>query len=610
MNDKNNSSFFLAVALSVVIMLAWQLLYVYPKLEQEKHRKELAAEAQKNKKVPDVVDGTPKPAGSGSAAAVPGTAVSPAPAAATREASIIMADRVAIETPAVHGSISLTGGRIDDVVLKHYQETIDKGSPNVVLFSPAASPHPYFSEFGWVTADSKPVVNEQTRWKQVGTGALAAGKPVVLEAESNGLLFHRTISIDDNYMFQVSDEVENKGAAAVSLFRYALIRRSGVPKTEGTWILHEGIIGQLGASGRKEVTFATAAAGKSNESIKDKTGWFGLTDKYWAAVLIPDQETDYEAHLTGQTPALLPVYQVDYLSPALSVAAGAKATISNRLFVGAKQVKLIDTYEADLKLAKFNGIIDWGWFYYIMRALFYLIDYIYKLVGNFGFAILIVTVLVKMAFFPLANKSYESMSKMKKLQPEMKAIQERFPDDKARQQQETMKLYKEHGANPLAGCVPVLLQIPVFFALYKVLFTTIEMRHAPFIGWIHDLSAPDPTTIFNLFGLIPWSPPAQLMIGFWPLVMGFTMWMQMKLNPAPADPVQQKIFAWMPVIFTYMMAPFSAGLIIYWSWNNFLSIVQQSIIMRRNGVKVEIFDNLKKDVEWLVNLVMRRGKKA
>jgi YidC/Oxa1 family membrane protein insertase len=339
---------------------------------------------------------------------------------------------------------------------------------------------------------------------------------------------------------------------------------------------------------------------KKNLSFDVTNGWLGITDKYWAATLVPDTAARLKVHFSSGELGGKETYQTDYLLDARTIAPGATASADTRLFAGAKEVSVVNGYQKRLNLNHFDLLIDWGWFYFITKPLFWVIDYIYHLVGNFGVAILIVTVLIKVIFFPLANKSYASMAKMKAVQPHMKALRERYPDDKAKQQQELMALYKKEKINPLAGCLPIVIQIPVFYALYKVLYVSIEMRHAPFFGWIHDLSAPDPTNVFTLFGLLHYDPTVIpfighfLHLGLWPLIMGVTMWAQMKLNPTPPDPAQAMIFNWMPVIFTFMLAGFPAGLVIYWAWNNSLSVAQQSIIMRKHGTKIELFDNVKK----------------
>ena len=391
----------------------------------------------------------------------------------------------------------------------------------------------------------------------------------------------------------------NRGAAPVTLYPYALISRHGTPKIEGfTYILHEGLIGEFGDERLQEVTYADIEKEKS-KTFNAANAWLGITDKYWAATLLPDTSAKVKAQFSAGQLGTLKTYQTDYLLDPLTVAPGATAAANARLFAGAKAVSIVDGYDEALKLNRFELLIDWGYFYFITKPLFLAMDWIYHKVGNFGLAILIITVLIKMVFFPLANKSYASMAKMKAVQPEMMAIRERYGDDKMKQQQAMMELYKKEKINPVAGCLPILVQIPVFFALYKVLFITIEMRHAPFFGWIRDLSAPDPLTVFNLFGLIPWDPTVIpvvgqfLHLGPWPLIMGVTMWMQMKLNPPPPDPTQKMIFDWMPIIFTFMLASFSAGLVIYWAWNNTLSVAQQSVIMHKHGAKIELWDNLK-----------------
>ena len=436
-----------------------------------------------------------------------------------------------------------------------------------------------------------------TVWTQQGSNALGVDKPVTLTWDNGeGLEFRRVISIDDKYLLTVVNQVTNKSAAAVALYPFGLVRRHGTPETAGYYILHEGLIGLL-ANSLQEVTYASIESGKPMD-FSSTGGWLGFTDKYWLTTLIPPQDAAIKAQFRHTVEGGVARYQTDFTEQPIAVPAGGTAQASTRLFAGAKEVNLLDAYAAG-GIPRFDRAIDFGWFYFLTKPIFLTLQFFYGLLGNFGLAILLLTLLVKIAFFPLANKSYSAMSKMKLLQPEMQKVRERFPDDKARQQQEMMALYKKVGANPMAGCLPIVIQIPVFFALYKVLFVTIEMRHAPFFGWIRDLAAPDPTTVFNLFGLLPFDPTVVpvigpfLHLGVWPILMGITMWLQMKMNPAPADPVQQQVFAWMPLIFTFMLAGFPAGLVIYWAWNNTLSVLQQSFIMRRNGVKVELFDNLK-----------------
>ncbi len=468
-----------------------------------------------------------------------------------------------------------------------------------MLFAPSGSPHPFYAEFGWSppggTAIKLPTAD--TVWQQQGSGALDVGRPVTLVWDNGeGLEFRRSIAVDDKYMFTINDEVVNKGATPVTLYPFGLVSRHGTPQTLGYYILHEGMIGVFGDKGLHEETYAKIEEKKSI-SFNAVNSWLGITDKYWAATLIPNTTTKIDAKFSSGKLGELKTYQADFIGPALTIAPGARAGTDLHLFAGAKEVSIVDGYNNALRLNLFDRLIDWGWFLFITKPLFIVMDWIYHQVGNFGLAILIVTVLVKIMFFPLANKSYASMAKMKAVQPEMMAIRERYADDKVKQQQAMMELYKKEKINPIAGCLPIVIQIPVFFALYKVLFVTIEMRHAPFFGWIKDLAAPDPTTVFNLFGLIPWDPTTVpligsfLHLGLWPLIMGVTMWLQMKLNPPPPDPTQQMIFEWMPVIFTFMLASFPAGLVIYWAWNNSLSVAQQSVIMRKHGAKIELFDN-------------------
>ncbi|MGB8237069.1 MAG: membrane protein insertase YidC, partial [Pseudolabrys sp.] len=533
---------------------------------------------------------------------IPGQAAAPTAAApVNRAAALAASPRVPIATDNVQGSIALKGGRIDDLALVRFRETVDPKSPPVTLLSPSGTADPFYAEFGWTGGSNSDLKlpTSETVWTRTGSGALGVGQPVTLTYDNGeGLAFRRTIAVDDKFLFTIKDEVTNKGANPVTLYPYALISRHGTPQTLGYYILHEGLIGVLGDSGLQEFTYKNIEE-KKLVNFDVTNGWLGITDKYWAATLLPDNTARLKARFSTGMLGNIRTFQTDYLLDAQTIAPGATTVANGRLFAGAKEVQVVNDYDRQLKLNRFDLLIDWGWFYFITKPLFIVMDYFYRLVGNFGLAILIVTVLIKIAFFPLANKSYASMAKMKAVQPQMMAIRERFADDKAKQQQELMELYRKEKINPLAGCLPIAIQIPVFFSLYKVLFVTIEMRHAPFFGWIHDLSAPDPTNIFTLFGLIPIDPTVLpvigqfLHLGMWPLIMGVTMWVQMKLNPAPPDPAQAMIFNWMPLLFTFMLASFPAGLVIYWAWNNTLSVLQQSVIMRKHGAKIELFDNIK-----------------
>jgi len=596
--NQDNQNLLLAIVLSVIVMVGWNYFYGVPQVEKTR---QAAQNAQVQPQQPGAAPSQPA-AGQSAAPAAPG-AVVPTPGAGappsvlrSRGEALAATPRLALETPALKGSISLKGGRFDDLSFTRYREKIDPKSPNIVLFSPAEAEKGYYADIGWVApaGSATPAPNAETMWQSAG-GTLTPTSPVTLTYDNGqGLVFTRTISVDDKFMFTVKDRVENKGAAAVALSPYGRISRIGAPAVEGIYVLHEGLIGYLGEAKLQEITYKDMDKQKS-KAFKDVTGgWLGITDKYWASAIIPEQDKVFAAAfgVTAGTPS---VYESAAVLNTLTVAPGASAEATTRLFAGAKEVDAIDGYESALKISHFDKNIDWGWFHFLTRPLFKLMDYINKQVGNFGVTILIITVIIKLLFFPLANKSYRSMAMMKEAAPEMQAIKERFADDRVRQQQEMMELYKKKKINPMAGCLPILVQIPVFFALYKVIYITIEMRHAPFIGWIKDLSAPDPTSIFNLFGLLPFTLPdwSFLHVGFWPVLMGITMWLQMKMNPEPPDPVQKQIFGWMPLIFTIMLAAFPAGLVIYWAWNNLLSVIQQYAIMRQSGVKVELWDNLK-----------------
>ncbi|MGX9982340.1 membrane protein insertase YidC [Methylobacterium fujisawaense] len=600
-NDKTNM--FVAIGLSLLVLLGWQYFVAGPRMEQQRLIEAQNKAAQQQQPPGVTPDGVPSPSPKegGPAAPVPGTLPTPQGGPVSREAALARSPRIRIETPALSGSIALKGGRVDDVSLKNYHETVDPKSPEIVLFSPAGSETPYYAEFGWVGANAGPLPNNDTLWTSEGK-TLQPGMPVTLTWDNGaGLVFKRIIAVDDKYMFTIRDEVENKGSGAITLYPYSLVSRWGKPHTQGYYVLHEGMIGYLGNDGLQEFTYdklaKEGAYGGPNTKGKAWTGvtggFVGITDKYWAAAAIPDQDTPYTGAFTDRTDGTTNVYQASVRGDSVNVAAGTSVTATQRLFAGAKEVNVINNYEKDLGIKHFDLMIDWGWFFFITKPMFRALDFFYHLFGNFGVSILVVTFCLKLLFLPIANRSYVSMAKMKAVQPEMAAIRERYKDDRLKAQQATMELYKKEKINPVAGCWPVLIQIPVFFALYKVLFITIEMRHAPFFGWIHDLAAPDPTSIVNLFGLLPFPAPDFVHLGVWPLIMGVTMFVQMKMNPAPPDPVQAQIFTFMPIVFTFMLGSFPAGLVIYWAWNNTLSVIQQYVIMRRNGVKVELWDNLR-----------------
>jgi YidC/Oxa1 family membrane protein insertase len=563
----------LAIVLSVTIIIAFQYFYELPRLKegerQQAQRTEQMAETAPDEAAPEAV--APAPPGA------------PAAAETARTQALATTERVAIENARLEGSLALTGGRIDNLVLSDYRETTAPDSPNVRLLNPPGAPDTYFAEFGWVAGDEGTAVPGRDATWRADRAQVRPDQPVTLTWDNGeNLRFSRTVAIDENFMFTITQRVENTGEESVALHPYGLISRWGTPPTLGFFILHEGPIGVL--AGRLEEIDYDDLREDGPIELPSQGGWMGITDKYWLVSLVPDQQSELVATFRHYLADGDDRYQVDYLRPAMTVAPGQTLEVTDRLFAGAKEVNLLDAYASEYGIPLFDRAVDFGWFYFLTKPIFHILHYFYQLLGNYGLAILLLTLLVKLVFFPLANKSYRAMSKMKKLQPEMMRLREQFSDDKMRMNQELMALYKKEQVNPMSGCLPIVVQIPVFFALYKVLFVSIEMRHAPFFGWIQDLSAPDPTSVFNLFGLVPWDPPAFLMIGIWPLLMGATMLLQTKLNPQPADPMQAKVMMFLPLMFIFLFATFPAGLVIYWTWNNVLSIAQQWVIMRRMGV--------------------------
>jgi YidC/Oxa1 family membrane protein insertase len=581
MSDQRN--LILAIVLSAIILIGWEQMF-------GSKPPPTPPATQQTTQAPSAPPGeAPRaptaPSAAGQAAKAPEPAA--APTGEARAAALAAAPRVDFSTPSLRGSISLQGARLDDLTLVKYRETTDPNSPDITLLSPAVGPGAYYAEFGWVSAaDAKvPVPGPDSRWTADGDH-LSPDKPVTLTWDNGqGLRFTRTYAVDDVYMFAVTQKVENTGGQPVTLFPYALISRWGTPHTQDIYILHEGPLGVLDGT-LKEEKYKALREDQHAVEIKSKGGWLGITDKYWLTALVPDQKMQIDARMSWHSVDHVDRYQTDWLGPAEVIDPGKSAETTSHFFAGAKEVSRLDGYSSQLGVPRFDLAIDFGWFYFLTKPFFYFLRFIHSQVPNFGIAIMIFTIVIKGLFFPIANKSYKAMNKMKKLQPEIKKLQERFGEDKARLNQEMMALYKREKANPLSGCLPIVIQIPVFFALYKVLYVTIEMRQAPFFGWIKDLSAPDPTDILNLFGLIPWEPPPFLLfmhIGVWPLVMGVTMFLQQKMNPAPADPIQAKIFNFLPIIFTFMLASFPAGLVIYWAWSNLLSILQQWLIIRQQA---------------------------
>lgn len=576
MNDQKNM--LLAIVLSIVILFGFQ--YFFPQAEQPVADQEIT---QTNTLQ------APSGGQSGDRSLAPqipgGRQDAVQQEVQSRTQKLDATARITIESPRLSGSLSVQGGRIDDLTMTDYREELDENSPPITLLNPKGLKNAYYAEFGWSAPNVK-VPTADTVWATDSQVLKAGGSINLTWDNTEGLLFRRTISLDHDFAFAINDSVQNNGTTNVDLYPYGLISRSGTPQTSGFYILHEGLLGVFN-NVLEEVDYDDLQETGTQKIEPGIGGWIGITDKYWLSALVPDQTAELSQRFSHYRTDDLDKYQADYLGPKLSAAPGQTVTFKSNLFAGAKELDLLTQYEETLNVQEFDLAIDFGWFFFITKPFFIAMSWLYSHLGNFGLAILALTVVVKIAFYPLANKSYKSMAKMKELQPKIKALQAQFSDDKARLNQEMMSLYKREKANPASGCLPILLQIPVFFSLYKVLFVSIEMRHAPFYGWIQDLSAPDPTTIFNLFGMIPWDPPQVLMIGIWPLLMGISMFLQQRLNPQPADPMQAKMMMFLPVIFTFMLAAFPAGLVIYWVWNNCLSIAQQWMIMRQSAKAAE-----------------------
>jgi len=589
--NSDNKNLILAAVLSMAVVFGWQALMVPtpPPVDSA------AVEGQADTVPAATVEG-------GATVAAPG-----GEADQTRGEALAAAPRVPIETEALAGSIALTGGRLDDLHLSLYRETLEPDAATVVLLNPAGGPAPYFIDYGWrrtVDSNPGPLPDAATQWSVEGGDKLTTQTPLVLRWDNGeGLTFRRSFEIDDRYMFTVTQSVENTTGAAVTLAPYGAIARRGEPDGVGFYILHEGALGmfdgelsEIDYDDIRDMEVSATERGPVEVTPIAENGWLGFTDKYWMTTLAPPPGQDFDAVYRMLNVGGVEEFRAEMRLPVVSIAAGATAETVTNLFAGAKEVATIRRYQAERGIDKFEDAVDWGWFYFLTKPIFRLLQFVHGLLGNMGWSIIVMTLVVKACLFPLAYKSFVSMSKMKKLQPEMEKLKERIGDDKKMMQQEMMALYKKEKVNPAAGCLPIILQIPIFFSLYKVLFVTIEMRQAPFIGWIHDLAAPDPTSFMNLFGLIPYEIPAFLAIfsiGVFPILMGVTMWMQQKLNPAPTDPTQQMIFAWMPWVFMFMLGRFASGLVIYWCANNIITFTQQYIIMRSQGIHVDLMGNIK-----------------
>jgi YidC/Oxa1 family membrane protein insertase len=577
-NSRNTIIFFVCAAL---IMGVYYFLVMRPQAEMRRQAQVVAAEEKL----------ATSDAGVGAS-----TASRPDAFVTDRAQALGTAARVPIQTETLKGSLSLQGARIDDLYLIRYRETLARNSPPVELFRPQGMEHAYFAQFGWSGPNvAGGVPGPNTVWSLTKGATLTPTTPVELTWDNGaGLRFTRVIAIDAQYVFTVTDTVANLSGQPITIAPYGRVERQGVPADLGKqMILHEGAIGTFGSDGKfstEQVKYKDWAK-KPRIENQSTGGWLGITDKYWMAALIPDQKETIEGRFAVRDAEGLNVHEAAMLGATRTIQPGRQIEETQRLFAGVKRNEILAGYEKSLDLPRFIYAIDWGHLFFLTRPIFMIVEFFYGVLGNFGLAILALTVVVKLIMFPLANKSYESLSKMRTLQPKMEELKKKFKDDPQKQQQETMALYQREKINPLAGCLPILVQIPVFYALYKVLFVTIEMRHAPFFGWIRDLSARDPSTVWNLFGAIPWDPATlplvgsllngPLHLGVLPIVYGLTMWLQQSMNPPAQDPMQRQIFAFLPFVFTFIMAPFAAGLLIYWAWNNILSIAQQYVIMHR-----------------------------
>ena len=551
----------LAVVLSTLVLVLWAVFFEPPVIEKNKFENEIVENNQEEsspsietKKTLNVI---------------------------SRNESLEKVDRIKLENENIKGSISLEGGVIDDIIFKNYKESLED-EKKVIFLNPKNSDKGYYIETGWAVSggDKSKLPLDNTVWKVKGNATLTPDNPVLLEWGNNeGLVFTKKIELDDKFLFKITQSIKNNSKNSFQFFPYAQITRNYKPEVTPIYILHEGFIGvfedQLEEMDYEDID-------KKKFVINSSKGWLGITDKYWLTAIAPEKGKKFKSEFLSNNER----YRANFIIKEPLIL-NPNSSIKNEIntFVAAKEVSVIDSYAENLGIEKFDLAIDWGWFYFFTKPLFFIIDYFFKLTGNFGLAIVIITALVRLIFFPLANYSFKSMAKMKVLQPEMVRLKELHKDDKTKLQQEMMALYKREKVNPVSGCLPVLIQIPFFFAIYKMLYVTLEMRHQPFFGWVQDLSSRDPTSIFNLFGLIPWDPPTFLMIGAWPILMGISMYLQQKLNPTPPDPIQAKIFMFFPLFLTIILAPFPSGLVVYWTVNNVLTIAQQWVIMRRTKVK-------------------------
>ena len=552
----------MAVVLSTIVLVFWATFFEPPPPLVEKQTTENQIKKNEESSSPSIEK-------------------TESPKKKSRNDAIDSADRVKIENNNIKGSISLQGAIIDDIIFKNYKESLDSDE-KVIFLNPKSSSEGYYIETGWASNsnDKLKLPLDNTIWKVQSNKTLTPNNPIILEWNNNeGLIFTKKINLDERFLFKITQSIKNTSNKSYEFYSYAQITRNHKPDVTPIYILHEGFIGMFDDVLKEE---DYKDIDKKKFSITSSKGWLGITDKYWLTAIVPEKGKKFKSEFLTSNGK----YKANFIIKEPTILK-SNSSITNEInaFVAAKEVAVIDGYAEELHIEKFDLAIDWGWFYFITKPLFFVIEYFFKLTGNFGVAIIILTALVRLLFFPLANYSFRSMAKMKILQPEMIRLKELHKDDKTKLQQEMMALYKREKVNPISGCLPVLIQIPFFFAVYKMLYVTIEMRQQPFFGWIQDLSARDPTSVFNLFGLIPWDPPTFLMIGVWPILMGLTMYLQQKLNPTPPDPMQAKIFMFLPLFLTIILAPFPSGLVVYWTISNVLTIAQQWVIMRGTKVK-------------------------
>ncbi len=556
-----------AIALSFAVLFGWSVIFETPQIEEQKKSQQTESYQKKESQSSD------SPSVNLENNKVPNI---------SREDAIVSGKRIKFENENVKGSIALKGALIDDIIFKNYKSKLDSDE-RVTYLNPVETNDGYFVETGWASSNIGKISlpTAKTVWKVKGNNKLSIGNPVIIEWDNkSGLVFRKKIQLDENFLFKVTQEIENKSSKRIELYPYAQITRNVAPNVTDFYILHEGFIGvfdeQLEEEGYKDIE-------DKKKEYSAEEGWLGITDKYWLTALVPEKNQSFKGEFVYKNG-----FKANYIQNKPVVIQPSGSGISKtKIFVAAKEVRIIDGYAESENIDKFDLTIDWGWFYFFTKPLFFIMNYLFGLTKNFGIAIVLVTAAVRLLFFPLANYSFRSMAKMKILQPELLRLKELHKEDKKKLQQEMMSLYKREKVNPLSGCLPILIQIPFFFAIYKMLFISLEMRHQPFFGWIKDLSAQDPTSIFNIFGLISWDPPSFLIIGAWPIMMGATMFLQQKLNPTPPDPVQAKIFMFFPLFLTIILAPFPSGLVVYWTINNILTITQQWVIMKTTTVKTK-----------------------